>query len=225
MLLDFLLAGLVIGGIYALIAIGLNLQYGVARVLNLAYGEFLMLAGYAAFWAFTLLGAPPLFTMLAGAPAAFGLSWLLFRYVLHPLLGRTADQGKREVDSILSTFGLLFVLQGVALVAWTGTDRAYSYLSRAGPHLRRGHGANRLIVLVAALVAVCRRLRVPALLASRPRHARHRRRPPHRAAGRHRRRSATARWPLPPAVRWPRSPAYCCPRSSASTRPSARPSP
>ena len=57
MLFDFLLAGLVIGGIYALISIGLNLQYGVARVLNLAYGEFLMLAGYGAFWAFSS-GAP-----------------------------------------------------------------------------------------------------------------------------------------------------------------------
>ncbi|MGH7488356.1 MAG: branched-chain amino acid ABC transporter permease, partial [bacterium] len=152
MLLDFLLAGLVIGGIYALIAIGLNLQYGVARVLNLAYGEFLMLAGYAAFWAFTLIGAPPLLTMLAGAPLAFGLSWLLFRFVLHPLLGRTPDQGKREVDSILSTFGLLFVLQGVALVAWTGTDRTYSYLSVPVHIFGTVMVANRLIVLIAALV-------------------------------------------------------------------------
>jgi branched-chain amino acid transport system permease protein len=151
MLLDFLLAGLVIGGIYALISIGLNLQYGVARVLNLAYGEFLMLAGYAAFWAFTLWGAPPLVTLLAGAPAAFGLSWLLFTYVLHPLLGRTHDQGKREVDSILSTFGLLFVLQGVALVAWGGTDRAYSFLSVPLNLFGAIIGANRLLVLVAAL--------------------------------------------------------------------------
>ena len=70
-LFDFLLAGLVIGGIYALISIGLNLQYGVARVLNLAYGEFLMLAGYGAFWAFTLGGAPPLLTLLVAAPLAF----------------------------------------------------------------------------------------------------------------------------------------------------------
>ena len=152
MLLDFLLAGLVIGGIYALIAIGLNLQYGVARVLNLAYGEFLMLAGYAAFWAFTLVGAPPLLTMLAGAPLAFGLSWLLFRFVLHPLLGRTPDQGKREVDSILSTFGLLFVLQGVALVAWSGTDRTYSYLSVPVHIFGTVMVANRLIVLMAALM-------------------------------------------------------------------------
>lgn len=152
MLLDFLLAGLVIGGIYALIAIGLNLQYGVARVLNLAYGEFLMLAGYAAFWAFTLVGAPPLLTLLAGAPLAFGLSWLLFRFVLHPLLGRTPDQGKREVDSILSTFGLLFVLQGVALVAWSGTDRSYSYLSVPVHIFGTVMVANRLVVLIAALV-------------------------------------------------------------------------
>jgi branched-chain amino acid transport system permease protein len=150
MLFDFLLAGLVIGGIYALISIGLNLQYGVARVLNLAYGEFLMLAGYGAFWAFQLWGAPPLLTLLAGAPIAFALSWGLFRYVLHPLLA--LDQGKREVDSILSTFGLLFVLQGVALAAWTGTDRAYSFLAVPVNIFGAVIAANRLVVLIAALL-------------------------------------------------------------------------
>lgn len=150
--LDFLLGSLVIGGIYALIAIGLNLQYGVARVLNLAYGEFLMLAGYAAFFGLTLLGSPPLLTALAGVPAAFGLSWLLFRYVLHPLLKRTGDPGKREVDSILSTFGLLFLLQGVALVAWGGTNRFYSYLSGSTAILGTPIQYNRLVVIVAALL-------------------------------------------------------------------------
>jgi len=151
MLFDFLLAGLVIGGIYALVSIGLNLQYGVARVLNLAYGEFLMLAGYGAFWGFTLLGAPPLLTLVAGAPLAFGLSWLLFRWVLRPLLARAHDQGKREIDSILSTFGLLFVLQGIALVAWGGTDQAYSYLSVPINIFGAVITANRLVVLIAAL--------------------------------------------------------------------------
>ncbi len=152
MLLDFLLAGLVIGGIYALISIGLNLQYGVARVLNLAYGEFLMLAGYGAFWGFTLLGAPPLLTLIAGAPLAFAASWLLFCYLIHPLLARTRDAGKREIDSILSTFGLLFVLQGVALVAWSGTDRFYSFLAVPVNVLGVVMSANRLLVLVAALI-------------------------------------------------------------------------
>jgi branched-subunit amino acid ABC-type transport system permease component len=151
-LLDFLMAGLVVGGIYALIAIGLNLQYGVARVLNLAYGEFLMLAGYAAFWGFSLLNLSPLVTLLVAVPAAFIGSLLLFNYVLHPLLSRTRNPGKREVDSLLSTFGLLFVLQGVALVFWGGTDRAYSYLSTPVNIVGVAMTANRVLTLVAALV-------------------------------------------------------------------------
>jgi branched-chain amino acid transport system permease protein len=153
MLLDLLIGGLVVGGIYALIAIGLNLQYGVARVLNLAYGELLMLGGYLAFFGFTRIGFPPLVTALVGIPVAFGLSWVLFRYVLHPLLARTGDPGKREVDSILSTFGLLFLLQGIALVAWTGNDREYGYLvgekyDLFGTAIEK----NRLVVVIAALV-------------------------------------------------------------------------
>src|SRR5262245_17077475 len=152
LLFDFLLAGLVIGGIYALISIGLNLQYGVARVLNLAYGEFLMLAGYGAFWGFTLVDQPPLSTLLVAAPLAFALSWLLFRYLLHPLLQRARDAGKREIDSILATFGLLFVLQGAALVAWSGTDRFYSFLAQPVNVLGVVMSANRLLVLIAALL-------------------------------------------------------------------------
>src|SRR5262245_12041602 len=215
MLLDFILGSLVIGGIYALIAIGLNLQYGVARVLNLAYGEFMMLAGYAAFFGFTLLGAPPLATAVAGVPLAFLLSWLLFRYVLHPLLKRSADPGKREVDSILSTFGLLFLLQGIALVAWTSDPKAYSYLGDRveilGVRIIQG---NRFLVIVAALVlsaAVFAFLRYPtpgramrAIAVT-----------PHTAplVGIDVPRSAP--WPSPPAARWRRSRASCCPPSSA----------
>jgi len=151
LILDFVLAGFVIGGIYALIAIGLNLQYGVARVLNLAYGEFLMLAGYLAFWLFTLTDLSPIVTLFIGVPAAFAGSWLLFMYVLHPLFSRTQKPGKREVDSLLSTFGLLFVLQGVALVLWGGTDRFYDFLSVQVGVLGVGMTANRLVALVAAL--------------------------------------------------------------------------
>src|SRR5262245_17951171 len=153
MLLDLIIGTLVIGGIYALIAIGLNLQYGVARVLNLAYGELMMLGGYAAFFGFSLLKLPPLATAVLGVPAAFAAGWLLFRYVLHPLLGRSGDPGKREVDSILSTFGLLFLLQGAALVVWTGNDLEYGYLVGESLHVfGTAVQYNRLIVVVAALV-------------------------------------------------------------------------
>jgi branched-chain amino acid transport system permease protein len=111
-----------------------------------------MLAGYAAFWGVTLINLPPLLTLFLGVPAAFVASWLLFVYVLHPLLKRTANPGKREVDSLLSSFGLLFVLQGVALVLWGATDRSYSYLSEPVHVLGATMTGNRLLALVAALV-------------------------------------------------------------------------
>jgi branched-subunit amino acid ABC-type transport system permease component len=149
---NFFLAGLVIGGIYALISIGLNLQYGVARVLNLAYGEFLMLAGYGAFWGFALLNISPIVALFFGVPIAFGASWLLFTQVLHPLLSRAPNAGKREVDSLLSSFGLLFVLQGVALVLWGGTDRSYSYLSEPVFIFGAVITGNRLLALGAAII-------------------------------------------------------------------------
>src|SRR5262245_56185168 len=153
MLLDVVIGGLVIGSIYALISIGLNLQYGVARVLNLAYGEFLMLGGYAAFFGFMQLGLPPLATAVVGVPAAFALSWLLFQYVLHPLIGRSGDAGKREVDSILATFGLLFLLQGVALVAFTSNYQVYSYrVGESVQILGTFIQVNRRDVVIAALV-------------------------------------------------------------------------
>ena len=58
-LIEVVLGGVILGGVYALIAIGFNLQYGVARIFNLAYGEFLMAAAFAAFWMFTLASDRP----------------------------------------------------------------------------------------------------------------------------------------------------------------------
>ena len=73
--------------------------------------------------------------------------------MLHPLLARTADPGKREVDSILSTFGLLFLLQGIALVAWTGNDRELHYLVGQSVNVfGTAIQHNRLIVVIAAFV-------------------------------------------------------------------------
>ncbi|MCW5952143.1 MAG: hypothetical protein KIT69_07790 [Propionibacteriaceae bacterium] len=52
LLLDILLSGLILGGMYALVAMGLTLQYGVARIMNLSYGEFLIASAFAAYWLF-----------------------------------------------------------------------------------------------------------------------------------------------------------------------------
>jgi branched-chain amino acid transport system permease protein len=59
-ILDVLIAGLLLGGIYALIAVGLSMQYGVARVLNIAHGEFIMLGAFITWTVYTYLGINPI---------------------------------------------------------------------------------------------------------------------------------------------------------------------
>jgi ABC-type branched-subunit amino acid transport system ATPase component len=63
----------ILGGLYALVAIGFNLQYGMARIVNLAYGAFLMGAAFAAFWMFTLFSINPILGMILTVPATFGV--------------------------------------------------------------------------------------------------------------------------------------------------------
>ena len=110
--LDILLSGLVLGGMYALIALGLTLQYGIARIMNLSYGEFLVAAAFGALFLFTGMAINPILGLLLIVPASFAANWLLYRIVLTPLVKRAKNQGMLEVDSILGTFGVLFVIQG-----------------------------------------------------------------------------------------------------------------
>lgn len=124
-----LITGLLLGGTYALIAMGLNLQYGVARIMNLATGEMLVIGGFAAFWAFTALQVSPLLALFVVAPLAFVINWLIYRVMLLPLVRRSKSRGALEVDSILATFGLSFALVGVMLAVFGGDYFNYAYLN------------------------------------------------------------------------------------------------
>ena len=75
--IEVIIGGVILGGLYALVAIGFNLQYGMARIVNLAYGEFLMAAAFAAFWMFTLFRhqSDPGNGALT-VPVTFGANWL-----------------------------------------------------------------------------------------------------------------------------------------------------
>ena len=75
MLVTALLSGLVLGGTYALVAMGLTLQYGIARIMNLAYGETIIAAAFLAYVLFTGLGINPVAGLLAAAPLGFGLGY------------------------------------------------------------------------------------------------------------------------------------------------------
>jgi branched-chain amino acid transport system permease protein len=150
--LDILLSGLVLGGMYALIALGLTLQYGIARIMNLSYGEFLVAAAFGALFLYTGMSVNPILGMIAVVPAAFVSNWLLYQIVLMPLVKRAKNQGMLEVDSILGTFGVLFVIQGVMLITFGGTLQSYSYLSVPVYILGTTLALNRILALVFSLL-------------------------------------------------------------------------
>jgi hypothetical protein len=86
MLLTTLILGLVLGGTYALLALGLTLQYGIARIMNLAYGEFTLVSAFVLVTLYQALGVPPLVALLAIAPAGYAAGWLVYALMMRPLL-------------------------------------------------------------------------------------------------------------------------------------------
>lgn len=148
---DLLVSGLITGGLYALVALGLNLQYGLMRVLNVAHGEFLMLGGYLTYTLHTGWGVNPLLTLLVTGPVAFGAGLVLHRV----LYGRVLEAGQPpealEARSLLLSFGLLFVLQNSALLIWSADLKGYSYLAVPLRFLGTVFPANRVLAAAVAL--------------------------------------------------------------------------
>ena len=150
--MDIIVSGLLLSGTYALVAMGLNLQYGVARIMNLANGELLVLGALASFWLYTTSQISPLFTVLLVAPIAFVGNWLIYRFLLIPLVRRSKTQGHLEVDSILATFGMSFILIGL-MVSIEGGFFVYKYLSIPISILGSTTSLSRLVAfIIAALI-------------------------------------------------------------------------
>lgn len=150
--IDILLAGSMLGGLYGLIAMGLTLQYGVARIMNLSYGEFLIAPAFLAFFAVTQWGISPLLLLLLVVPLGFAVQWLVYQLLLTPLVRRAQGGPSLEVDSILATFGMLFVVQGIMLVSFGGDYYSYNFLLQTIEIFGSKVAANRLLVLGVALV-------------------------------------------------------------------------
>ena len=123
-LLQQLLLGLLLGGLYGLAAAGLSLVFGVLKVLNVAHGELIMLGGYATFWLFALLGVDPflsLFLVLPGAAVLGAALYVaLFGFVVR------LDEETRIKNSLLVGFGLALALHAGAVWVWTADERSVS---------------------------------------------------------------------------------------------------
>jgi branched-chain amino acid transport system permease protein len=150
--MDIVIIGLLLGGTYALMAMGLQLQYGVARIMNLANGEILIAGAFCTFWFYAATHLSPLFALILIVPGAFILNWAIYWLLLLPLVRRAKSQGKLEVDSILATFGISFISVGVLLAIFGGEYLDYSYLAQPVFIFGERYGLNRVVAFVASAV-------------------------------------------------------------------------
>lgn len=113
-LLQLIVNGLLLGGIYALISIGLTLIFGVVRVINFAHGEFLMLSMYITYFSYTFLGMNPYLSLVVGVPLMFFTGMAIDQLIIRPLRDAPAYM------QVFATVGLSIVLLNLALFLFTG---------------------------------------------------------------------------------------------------------
>jgi len=130
-------SAVVLGGIYALVSIGLTLVFGVMRIVNFAHGEFLMLSMYLAVGLFATAGLDPYLGLLVAVPLSLAFGAVVYLGIIRPIVARP------HVVQIFTTLGLSIVLQNAALFLWSGNFR----------QLRLPYGAN-VLTIAGAVVTV-----------------------------------------------------------------------
>jgi branched-chain amino acid transport system permease protein len=149
--LELLMSGLITGGIYALVALGLNLQYGLMRILNIAHGEFLMVGAFLTWMMQVQFGVHPLvmvpvsFAVLMVAGLA--IHWLCFRR----LTATSANLDIFEARGLMVAFGLMFLVQNVVSWIWGGDLRGYDFMTEPVKFGGAQFAANKLLVFALAL--------------------------------------------------------------------------
>jgi branched-chain amino acid transport system permease protein len=150
--IELIFSGLITGGIYALVALGLNLQYGLMRILNIAHGEFLMLGAYLTWMVQTSFEISPLLMIPVSFVVLMGLGlvihWLCFRR----LTATSPNIDIFEARGLMVAFGLMFLIQNLVSSIWGGELRGYDYM--ADPVVMGGaqFAGNKLLVFAMALV-------------------------------------------------------------------------
>ncbi len=127
---ELLASGLITGGIYALVALGLNLQYGLMRILNIAHGEFLVLGAYLTWWVHASLGISPLWMLPVSFLLLLALGMAVHRLCFRRLAATAPDLDAFEARGLMVSFGMMFVVQSAVSLAWGADLRGYDYLTQ-----------------------------------------------------------------------------------------------
>jgi branched-chain amino acid transport system permease protein len=149
--IDIVITGLILGGLYAMIAVGLSLQYGVGRVLNVSHGEFIILGALATYSLYTVLGLNPLAAIVLVTPLMFAVGFVIDRTMFNDLRRTSVNDDAFEARSLLASFGVLFVIQNLMLGSWGAGLRGYTFLNTSVEILGNRYGLNRVIALIVAV--------------------------------------------------------------------------
>ncbi|MFL5290573.1 MAG: branched-chain amino acid ABC transporter permease [Myxococcales bacterium] len=149
--LQLVVNGIMLGGVYGLMSLGINLVWGVMGVVNLAHGDFIVAAGFLTFWLFSRLGLSPLLAFPAGAAMGFVLGAVIQKL----LLGRVPqdrDFGKR---SLLMTFGVSYILINSAQLVFGNEFQTVMYMPGSWHALGLDFAKSRALAFsLAALVSL-----------------------------------------------------------------------
>jgi branched-chain amino acid transport system permease protein len=126
-LIDALASGILLGGLFAVTALGLSLVFGVMRMINLVHGEILVLGAYLSLELTRVFGLDPLLSIALVAPVLFLVALPLFRFVLEPVLAKGPE------PTLLTTFGLSIIAQSVFILVFSGDTQTLKapYSSRS----------------------------------------------------------------------------------------------
>jgi len=147
-----IVSGILTGGIYGLLAMGLSLQYGVARVLNIAHGELVMVGALLTYTLYTGFGINPLVAAAIIGPLLFGIGFLLQITLFRGLKAWAPSQAAFEGNALLASFGLLYIINYIGLIRWGGVARAAYYLNYVVPLAGMSFRFNRVVAFAVAVV-------------------------------------------------------------------------
>jgi branched-chain amino acid transport system permease protein len=128
-LLQSMISGLLTGGVYALIGVGLNLIFGVMKIINFSHGSLMMLGMYTTYWIFTYFKIDPYVSLLISIPVLFLIGIFLQRVLIRPIMDYS------ENNQLVVTMGIMLFLENLALFLWTPDFRTVkvSYLGTVLP--------------------------------------------------------------------------------------------
>jgi branched-chain amino acid transport system permease protein len=151
-ILQLIIAGIFQGGVYGLLAMGLSLQYGVCRVLNITHGEFVMLGAILTYVLRIGFGINPLLAPVIIGPLMFVIGFVLQATLFRTLKAWAPSPAVFEGNALLAAFGVMYIIENIARINWSGRLFLSYYLADRVSFLGMDFTLNQPVIFAIALV-------------------------------------------------------------------------